>query len=251
MTKPIAVVIYDLETTDQESRIAMPLQVAAIMERANTAPTIVMNCLANPGKAIDAGASEVHGIYAKDVRTSPPAEIVLFQLGAYIEGLSQVYEVIIAGQNHLAYDNPISARVGWEEVHDYPQIDTLTLARRLYPRLQNHKLDTLYAMATGKALEGAHDASVDVMAVGEVIRHMLPEFDNDYMAMAKATTTPTAWEVMPISKSHKGKMVREVPMNFWKWMLTNTNIGFDCPDFAETIKTIHPFLYEAHIGNKQ
>jgi hypothetical protein len=64
--------------------------------------------------------------------------------------------------------------------------------------------------------------------------------------MAEACGTPQAWEIMPIGKN-KGKMIKDVPVGFWKWMLTNTNIVNDCPDFRETLRVHFEFLYEAYV----
>ncbi len=245
--KPIALIIYDHETTGQDPKTAVPVQVAAILKQPASVPFVVMNTLANPGCEIEQEASDVHGIFQKDVAREAPAEVVMFMLGNYVEWVAEDYHVIICGQNHLAYDNPISERMGWD-VTQYPQIDTLILARRLYPRMMNHKLETLYEMITGTSLSGAHDALVDIEAVDKVIEHMLPEFEGCYHKMAEACTTPQAWEIMPISKKHKGKRINDVPMSFWKWMIKNTSIMDDNIDFRETIKVHFPFLYEAHTG---
>lgn len=244
--KEDAVLIYDYESTGPDPKTAMPVQIAATLHRVGKHPLIVMNALCNPGIEIEAEASEVHGLYQKDVRNKPPAEILTYMLGEYAASLNETYNLIIGGQNHIGYDNPIAVRMGWTEIVNYPQIDLLILARRFWPRSINHKLDTLYFQQTGKELSGAHDAIVDVVGVGTVLETLLEEFEGSYKVMAESCGTPQAWDVMPISKKHKGKFMKAVPRGFMKWMCENTTMHKENADFAETLKVHFNYLWQIH-----
>ncbi|HZG78948.1 MAG TPA: exonuclease domain-containing protein, partial [Paenibacillus sp.] len=80
-----------------------------------------------------------------------------------------------------------------------PVLDTLELARLLYPQMKNHRLNTL----TDKfkvALESHHRAIDDSKALGEVLTHLLKEADarnmkvlsqlNDYVGVDLSNTRP-------------------------------------------------------------
>jgi DNA polymerase III alpha subunit (gram-positive type) len=55
-------------------------------------------------------------------------------------------------------------------------VDTLALSRRVFPKatVPNHKLGTLYHHCTGRDLDGAHDALVDVKGLYTVFERMRP-----------------------------------------------------------------------------
>jgi DNA polymerase III alpha subunit (gram-positive type) len=237
------VIIYDLETTGRDQQTAAPVQVAALLKYGRRKVQPVMNTYVNPNQEISKEASEVHGITQSVVQSYPPAEVAMFMLESYIECLNA--EVIIAGHNHISYDNVVAVRSGWEEVLKYGQIDTLRIARRLMPDSATHQLSDLYEIITGDKLTDAHDAMADIKAVSVLIDEFMDKLGfGTYSELAKYCETPQPWQIMPISKKHKGKHVSQVPMNFWLWMCKNTDMFYQDCDFRATIELVAPELYE-------
>jgi hypothetical protein len=100
-------------------------------------------------------------------------------------------------------------------------------------------------MLTGESLEGAHDAMADIRAVSVLIDEAAKTLGvSTMMEVADFCAEPRAWEVMPISKKHKGKVIRDVPRSFWVWMCRNTRMFQEVPDFRETVKLVAPELYK-------
>ena len=125
-------VVYDLETTGLNTKTAEIVEIAA--HRLNPVGDEIerfYRLVRPPGGHIPQSATRIHGIDTKTVKDVPGIEIVLPEFLGFIQ------DRILIGHNVTEYDNPILAR----DLKRYlktdlsgPHYDTLTTARRLFPR---------------------------------------------------------------------------------------------------------------------
>ncbi len=172
LKKPI--IFFDLETTGVDILQDRIVQIGVVKMFPNSEKE-VKNYLVNPNMSIPTEASEIHGIYDKDVKNKPDFSKYAKNLNKYFEGCD------IGGYNSNRFDIPLLIeefkRSGIDfKVKDRNYIDVLKLEVLLNPRT----LSAVYERYMGKELEEAHDASIDVEATidifGKQIEHRdLPE----------------------------------------------------------------------------
>ena len=125
-------VIYDLETTGVDTRIANIVEIAA--QRLSVIGDEVeryYRLVKPPGGYIPRETTRVHGIDENTVKDCPSIEMVLPELCGFIQ------DRILIGHNVAKYDNPILERVLQKHLKrglPNPHYDTLVTARRLFPR---------------------------------------------------------------------------------------------------------------------
>lgn len=244
----IALITYDYETTGADSSKDLPVQTAAVMSIDNGPHLPIVHALSNPGIKIHKEATEVHGILQHMIRGYPHPAIIVSMLATYVDSLSDAdYTVIIAGHNHIRFDNKISVRLGWECINKYPQIDTFILARRYRPMADNHKLSDTYETAFGDSLEGAHDAMADVLGVARLVDYYCEVLKMDTLELANFCDIPQRMWVIPFGK-HKGKTFKKAGYGFIKFMMQETDIASQDIDFLHTVKYEFPSLWEAFTG---
>lgn len=139
--------------------------------------------LVNPEMPISEEASEVNGIYDKDVADAPTFK----EVGA------KVFEIFdgsdIGGYNSNNYDIPMLM----EEFHrvdiDFTIDDVETVdVFRIFTKMEPRDLVSAYKFYCGKTLVDAHSASADVMATYEVLLAQLDKYedlDNDVSSLHK------------------------------------------------------------------
>ena len=243
----LALVVYDYETTGPDPLHDLPVQTAAVMAVNDGKFLPIVHSLSNPGKKIAPEATEVHGISQRDVQGYPHPSMTVSMMATYVDSLEEHdFTVIIAGQNHIRFDNTISENLGWEAINQYPQIDTFRLARRVHPDAVNHKLSTIYEIAFGEELTGAHDAMADVLGVARLIGYFCEKLSMTRLELAEYCATPQVMEILPFSQKHKGKKFGKVGEGFMRFMMTKTEIANEDIDFLESIRKYYPHLYEAH-----
>jgi DNA polymerase-3 subunit epsilon len=161
LNRPI--VFFDLETTGIDVINSRIVQIAYLKLNLD-ASTEENSILINPIIPIPEEATNVHGITNDMVKDAP----------FFSEIAKSLYDVFkdcdIAGYNSNSYDLPLLCEefarlsilfLNW----DYNLIDVLKYERILKP----NKLSDVYKRYTGKELEGAHDALVDVKATFEIL----------------------------------------------------------------------------------
>lgn len=170
----MTVVFFDLETTGLSTKTDQITQIAA-KTRCGTKKFITyVNC----SKEISAGSSRVTGITRDTVKDAPQTKVVLEE---FIKWLSQMEKpVTLVAQNGERFDFPVLIA---ECIHngipvtDLPIdnfFDSLVWCRYYYKahemimdpitKRQSYKLGNIYKVVTGKDLDGAHDAMIDVDA---------------------------------------------------------------------------------------
>ena len=125
-------VVYDLETTGLNPKTAEIVEIAAHrLSPIGDEVDRYYRLVRPPGGHIPESAKRIHGIDTETVKSSPGIEMVLPEFLGFIQ------DRILIGHNVAEYDNPILAR----DLRRYlkrdlsaPHYDTLTTARKLFPR---------------------------------------------------------------------------------------------------------------------
>lgn len=180
--------VFDTETTGFSTKGA-PLeeqpyivQFAGILGEASKEHGFVeidrINVMVRPRISIPFGASQVHGIYDKDVENAPYIEEVVDQFLRFLNTTD-----VVVGHN-IEYDEQVIrdelARI--KRPGDYQPMKSLCTMRSStdYCKLQGRgfsfkapRLGELYKHLFGEWFEGAHDAMVDVEATSKAFGELL------------------------------------------------------------------------------
>ncbi len=163
-----AIVVLDFETTGlnpQADRIieigAVRLENGQIMDSFST--------LVNPGVPLSADIIRITGIKDYMLQDQPDAGEALPKLMDFIGNRP------LAAHNasfDMAFLSAELSRIGKE--FDYPQLDTLAFAQKLYPKLKRYRLTDL-CRHLGVSLKNAHRAVHDATATAQCLAKMLAE----------------------------------------------------------------------------
>jgi len=162
-------VVFDLETTGNNPKIAGIVEIAAVKVK-NGEIIDTFQTLVNPQMEIDPAAEEVHHITSNDVKDAPTIDQVLPKFLDFIGN-----DMLIA-HNGYAFDFKILDRYIRELNLKKPQhirYDSLILARNLFPNEKN-SIDALayrYKLDTGTR----HRALDDVKVLNLIFRQLLKE----------------------------------------------------------------------------
>ena len=242
MKSDVAIVV-DTETGSTDITKAAIVQIAgvAVTPKGNFNTLLSTYCKPDPSKTLEQGAFEVHGIGPDKYEWSPKQSWALQFLDMAINVMAKTYQVFLVGHNGDRYDLPLMQLSCPKAKFDqYPSIDTLVLARRMYPTAESHKLGLLYTDLTGKPEVNAHDAAADCYMCGEILLHMLEEGGMTMMDAAVYLDTGIAYDVMPFGKYKGQKIGSEVPISYIRWMSNN----FNDPDID--LKA----TFDKHLGGK-
>lgn len=238
MSKPI--IFFDLETTGvdtQEDRIVE----ICIIKRHPDGQTETKFRRINPTIPIPEGASEVHGIYDKDVENEPTFNQLAKGIHDFIQGCD------IAGFNSNAFDVPLlysefsRAGIDW----DYKQhrfLDVGNMFKRLYPR----SLEAAVKNFLGREHDGAHSAELDTIATMEVFDFFtsnaeLPKeidelelycnYDKPILDLGGKFTTDKDGTILLNFGKYRGEPANE-HIDFLEWMVYKANFPKDTNDIA-------------------
>lgn len=162
--------------------------------------------LINPGRAIEEGASDTHGIYDADVAYAPTLETF------YKNNWGSDPTVLIAHNKNfdLKFLAPqIQLLVG--------SLCTLNAARQYLPKAPNHKLATLAAhlnLETGTA----HRALGDVWTTYGLLKFLCALTSRTLPELVKLDEKPKVLTEMPFGE-HKGKSFNDLPVSYLDWIL--------------------------------
>lgn len=172
-TTPLAAleaVVIDTETTGLDARQARIVQIAVVLLRdGRLEPVPLLDTLVDPGIAIPAVSTAVHGIRSADVVGKPRFGDIADQIaeacrGRLVVGHSLGYDLAILRREHEL------AGIAWQA----PQaLDVRPLARLVAPSLADHSLDRLCDWL-GVVIDGRHTALGDANATGQVLLGLIP-----------------------------------------------------------------------------
>jgi len=157
-------VIFDLETTGTDISKDRIVQIAWLRIGEGGVVHEEESILVNPMIPIPVSASEVHGIYDKDVENAPTFKEISDKVLKAFDGAD------IGGYNIIRFDIPLLAeemlRAGKSfSVEGRNIVDSYVIYTKNNPRT----LSAAYKEYTGKEADNAHDALADVHMVAEVI----------------------------------------------------------------------------------
>ena len=131
-----------------------------------------------------------------------------------------------------------------EPFDDVTFVDTLDMARTIFPTLYNHKLITVYTHIFGKGFDGAHDALNDSRACGEVYPRLR---DNvwDLKDIGVEKVILKASDIASIIGKNQYKKPKEIIDNLWSKYKPETFEGKTKDQMA--LESIHKCNFATNI----
>jgi len=169
LSKPI--VFFDLEATGANVAKDRIIDISTLKINPDGSEE-AWTCLVNPEMPISAEASEVNGIYDKDVADAPTFREIGQKVFDIFNGAD------IGGYNSNNFDIPMLM----EEFHrvdiDFTIDDIETVdVYRIFTKMEPRDLVSAYKFYCDKTLVDAHSASADVKATYEVLLAQLDKYD--------------------------------------------------------------------------
>ena len=174
LKKPLA--FFDLETTGVDVTKDRIVEIAILKIHPNQKQETLYFKI-NPGVPIPIQASQVHGIYDKDVINCPKfAEVAL-------EILNFLKNCDLGGFNSNKFDIPMLKEEMLRVQYDLDiESRNLVDVQIIYHKMEPRTLEAAYKYYCKKDLNNAHSAEADTMATYEVLKAQLdkyPELQND------------------------------------------------------------------------
>lgn len=180
------IVFFDLETTGVNIAKDRIVEISVLKVHPNGKEE-QKTLRVNPEMPIPKEASEVHGIYDKDVKDCPTFKEVAKELAHFMEGCD------LGGYNSNRFDVPLLAeeflRVGVDfDMRKRKFVDVQTI----YHKMEQRTLSAAYRFYCDKSLEDAHTAAADTMATYEVLKAQLERYgeklENNVEFLSKFST---------------------------------------------------------------
>ncbi len=156
----------DLETTGANPALHRLIEVGMV---SFTLEGIIdqYSSFVDPEMPIMPRATEIHGITSVDLAGAPTVTDIMGEVLSFLEG-----KVLVIHNTHFDLSFIMKAcREASIPMPEFIAVDTVVLARRAFPELENHRLDTL-CRHLGISLEH-HQALSDAAACMEVFRRSL------------------------------------------------------------------------------
>ena len=167
-------VAFDLETTGFLSNVDRIVEIGAVRFD-HGQPEALFSTLVDPGIHIPEGASKVNGITDEMVKGKPQVETLLEPFADFCG------EYLV-----VAHNAPFDTQFLTADIKKYksraPQgiiLDTLALARKIYPGLPNYKLGTLVQHLKIKATQ-FHRAEDDASYCGQLFIKMIEKLTDGH-----------------------------------------------------------------------
>ena len=165
-SKKSSFVIFDIETTGLSAKNDRITEIGAL-KVVDGEVVDEFSQLVNPKRPIPEFITNLTGITDEMVKDKPTIDIVIKDFENFIS------DSILVAHNanfDIGFIRENLSKIGKEL--DAPVIDTLELARSVFPRLKNHKLDTL-AKHLSVSLDNHHRAVDDAKATTEIFLKIL------------------------------------------------------------------------------
>ncbi len=179
------IVFFDLETTGINIVSDRIVEISYLKVMPN-GREMTKTILVNPTVPIPKEASEVHGIYDKDVADCPTFKDVAKEIVNDIEGCD------LAGYNSNRFDIPLLAE---ELLRADVDIDfrkrKFVDVQVIFHKKEQRTLSAAYQFYCKKTLENAHSAEADTKATYEILKSQLDRYsdlENDMDFLSKYTS---------------------------------------------------------------
>jgi exodeoxyribonuclease X len=176
--------------------------------------------LLNPQRPIPPEVTEIHGITDEEVKDAPLLSAIL----------PEIEEHCHVSQAYVAHNAPFDRRM-LPGLQEKPWIDTVVLARVVYPNLDSYRNESLRVelRLDCSALQGqAHNALYDAQVTAQLFLHLLPLFLEQhpqvtnvsqlvtFLAAEKAKPRLLATCFLP---KHKGEKWEDIPTDYLEWIV--------------------------------
>lgn len=213
-------VVYDTETTGLTPEAGDDIvQFAALIHRQGEDSVYEWQSLANPGRPIPVGASNVHGITDEMVAGQPSSQDVVKEWWREVLLFAEKDPIVLCGHNEGFDRRFITKHI--EPARATGRIDTMQMVRRLHPDAPDHKLGVVYrhlGLSSVKACK-EHDAMSDVWMAFELLRKMMADNDEeDFLNVSGWLEQPMVLAIMPYGKFKSQPMYR-VEKKYAQFML--------------------------------
>lgn len=164
--------IFDIEATGLSITNDRIIEIAIVKINPNGARTEFLKRV-NPEIPIPKEASEIHGIYDKDIKDEPTFKQILPELEAFL------VDADFAGYNSNKFDLPILAeemlRAGSNfDLTSKKHIDV----QNIFHKMEQRTLIAAYQFYCGKDLQNAHSALADAEATWEVLDAQIGKYND-------------------------------------------------------------------------
>ncbi|GAA0134188.1 PolC-type DNA polymerase III [Paenibacillus sp. YSY-4.3] len=167
--KSTTYIVFDIETTGLSVTQNKIIEIAAVKmvegKEVDRYATFV-----NPHVRIPYNIQQLTNINDDMVKDAPDVEPVLKK---FVEFIGDAVLVAHNARFDIDFVNAKLKELGQPQLHN-PVLDTLELARMLFPTMKNHRLNTLAAKYK-VSLENHHRAIDDTLALGEILNGLLED----------------------------------------------------------------------------
>ena len=200
------IVVLDFESTGLNTAKARIIEIGAVKLTGGTV-TETFQQLVDPGEALQPKITEITGITDAALQGQPKAAEVLPKL------LEFIGDAPIAAHNAAFDANLLRSelhRLGMK--YTGPVLDTLTYARKLYPKLKSFRLAAL-CKHLGVSLKNAHRAVHDAAATAHCLarmfedtREQFPDIETDRQlnAALRGGAIGESWHIILLAKNRTG-----------------------------------------------
>ena len=176
--------------------------------------------LVHPQRRIPSEVTAIHGITDEDVAQSPFLETLL----------PTIQQHVVESIAYVAHNAPFDRRM-LPGLQEKPWIDTLVLARVVYPNLSSYRNEALreYLQLDCSELTGcAHNALYDAQVTAKLFLHLLPLFLQQRPEITTITQLVTALEqertkprllATCFLPKHKGSCWEDIPSDYLQWIV--------------------------------
>ncbi len=217
-------IYIDLETTGVEPSKDRICQIAIIKVDGSEYSSLV-----NPERVIPDEASKIHGITNVMVKDSP-------KFGEIAE---RVRDMLLEADHFVAYNSifdfqflqtELNRSIGFDlNEANYVFVDPYKIFRKMFP----HNLANAYLYYTGKTLENAHNAIVDIRATREVLDSQEARYTELFSQGYKSVAEETIGDTSILGKwferreegalyfkqgKHKGEKISQVHADYLRWI---------------------------------
>ena len=215
------IIVLDFETTGLNTAKDRIIEIGAV-KLAHGQVVDSYGVLENPGELLPQKITEITHITDQMLRDAPSAAQVLPELLAFMDGCP------IAAHN-AKFDCAVLEselkRLG--QTYEAPQLDTLTLARKLYPELKSHKLGSV-CKRLGVSLKDAHRAVNDAAATAQCLARMMDDARKkgaqtlrDLNDVGSGYTLGNSWHIVLIATCQDGitnlnHMISEAHLKYFR-----------------------------------
>lgn len=198
------IIVLDFETTGLNTAKDRIIEIGAV-KLAHGQVVDSFGMLVNPGMLLPSKIVEITHITDQMLRDAPTIAQALPQLLSFMDGCP------IAAHNAKFDCAVLQSELKRQGLsYDVPTVDTLTLARKMYPELKSHKLSAV-CKRLGVSLKDAHRAVNDAAATAQCLARMIDEAKkkgaerlHELNDVSTAYTLGNSWHIVLLAASQDG-----------------------------------------------